>query len=267
MGVREELPLLLALSANSPFWQGRDTGLASVRTPLFSMFPRVGIPRRFETYAAYVGAVDVLVGSGAIVDPGYVWWDARLQPRLGTLEVRIMDAQSRVAESAALAALVQCLVKLHADGEPAGAPLSPEALDENRFLAARDGMTARLIDCRETGLEPAAHRLARVLAACRPIAAELGCERELAAISSLVAMPGHARQRAVARRHGLVAATASLALGWQRSVVAAQTLRRSSMGPRHDGDARLPIEHARTSLPVDSAAQTLVTSNRRGLAE
>src|SRR5258705_10091169 len=100
--MRAHLPLLLALSVNSPFWQGRDSGLASARTPLFQAFPRVGIPRGFRSYADYVEAVDLLVRSGAIPEPTFLWWDVRPQPRFGTLEVRIMDAQTSVGDTPAL---------------------------------------------------------------------------------------------------------------------------------------------------------------------
>ena len=106
--MRAHLPLLLALSANSPFWQGRDTGLASARTPLFQAFPRVGIPREFDDYDDYVETVDLLIRCDAFPEPTFLWWDVRPQPRFGTVEVRIMDAQTTVAETAALVALVQC---------------------------------------------------------------------------------------------------------------------------------------------------------------
>ena len=92
--LRTHIPLLLALSVNSPFWQGRDTGLASARTPLFQAFPRVGIPRAFADYADYVEAVDVLIRCDAVPEPTFLWWDVRPQPRFGTVEVRIMDAQT-----------------------------------------------------------------------------------------------------------------------------------------------------------------------------
>ena len=96
-GLRDDLPLLLALSANSPFWRGVDSGFASMRSPIFSMFPRVGIPRRFGSYAALRRRRSSGCSrSAAIPDPSFLWWDARLRPRLGTVEVRIMDAQSRV---------------------------------------------------------------------------------------------------------------------------------------------------------------------------
>ncbi|MEA2421434.1 MAG: glutamate---cysteine ligase / carboxylate-amine ligase, partial [Thermoleophilaceae bacterium] len=113
--MRAHLPLLLALSVNSPFWQGRDTGLASARTPLFQAFPRVGIPRRFRDYADYVDTVDLLMRCGSMPDPTFLWWDVRPQPRFGTVEVRIMDAQTTVAETASLAALVQCIARLEVE--------------------------------------------------------------------------------------------------------------------------------------------------------
>ena len=95
--MRVHLPLLLALSGNSPFWQGRDTGLASARTPLFQAFPRVGIPRAFASYEDYVESVDLLLRCDAFPEPTFLWWDLRPQPRFGTVEVRIMDAQITAA--------------------------------------------------------------------------------------------------------------------------------------------------------------------------
>jgi carboxylate-amine ligase len=209
-GLRGDLPLLLALSANSPYWQGRDTGLASARVPIFSMFPRVGIPRHFDSYRDYVAAVDTLVRAGAVPDPSFLWWDARLQPRLGTVEVRIMDGQARSAEAAALAALVQCLVVRHAEGGRRRERLTPEALAENRFLAARDGMDASFVAEEPARLRPAAERLADLLDECRPIALALGCKDELEAIGTLAGDPGHARQRAIGEADGLVAVAAEL---------------------------------------------------------
>jgi glutamate---cysteine ligase / carboxylate-amine ligase len=222
-GLRADLPLVLALSANSPFWRGRDSGFASMRTPVFSAFPRVGIPRRFGRYASYVETVDTMVRSGAVPDPGYLWWDARLQPRLGTVEVRIMDAQTRLADVAALAAVVQCLVRRHAEWETASA-LAPEVLAENRFLAARDGLGAQLIDDATGGLRPVGHALAVLLDGCRPFAARLDCTAELAAAMALAADPGYARQRRLAARDGLEALPARLSAEFSRagrSVVAA----------------------------------------------
>src|SRR5262249_40690646 len=202
-GLREELPVLLALSANSPFWRGRDSGFASMRIPIFSMFPRVGIPRHFGSYDEYVRVVEALVRGGAVGDPSFLWWDVRVQPKFGTVEVRIMDAQSRVGDVGAVAALVQCLVRYHAERRDQSAA-DPEVLAENRFLAARDGLKTQLI--MDTGaLRPARDQLAEMLAACRPLAAGLRCSDELAGAERLASHPGHERQRRIAARGSLPA--------------------------------------------------------------
>jgi carboxylate-amine ligase len=201
--MRAHLPLLLALSANSPYWQGRDTGLASARTPLFQAFPRVGIPRVFSSYADWVRSVDLLVSSGALPDHTYLWWDVRLQPRYGTVEIRIMDAQASVEQTAALVALIQCLVRMEVvEGYASSRVLhAQEVLDENRFLAARDGVAAQLIDPdrgSRVGVEELAHE---VVEACEPHARDLGCLEELGLVRALVNESGAARQRKIAGEH------------------------------------------------------------------
>ena len=213
--MRVHLPVLLALSANSPFWQGRDTGLASARTPLFQAFPRVGIPRAFADYEDWARTVDLLVECEAFPEPTFLWWDVRLQPKLGTIEVRIMDAQTRLASNAALTALVQCLVRLEAlEGFADPVTIaSPEVLDENRFLAARDGADAALIDPVARHRVPLAEVVSGLLDACRPHAQDLGCERELEAVRDQLLHPPTKHQLELARRrperlHGLVAALA-----------------------------------------------------------
>ncbi len=212
--MRAHLPLLLALSVNSPFWQGRDTGLASARTPLFQAFPRVGIPRVFADYAEWVEAVDLLIRCDAFPDPTFLWWDVRPQPRLGTVEVRIMDAQTSAAETAALAALVQCIARLEVEDGFVDERLiiTQEALDENRFIAARDGMGARLIDPVHERRVPAGDLLEDLLAACAPHAEALGCEGELEPVTELARRTGAQRQLELARSGdrlpGLVASLA-----------------------------------------------------------
>jgi carboxylate-amine ligase len=199
--LRAQLPLLLALSANSPFWQGRDTGLASARTPLFQAFPRVGIPRAFDSYEEYVESVDLLVRTGAVPDPTYLWWDVRLQPRFGTVEVRIMDAQTTVTSTAALVALVQSLARLEQeDGYSSDELLcAPEVLDENRFIAARDGADALLIDPVREARVPVRELLAELMAAVHPHAEELGCADELDHLIRLQERPPAQKQLEVAR--------------------------------------------------------------------
>ena len=197
-GMRHHIPVLLALSANSPYTRGNDSGLASARTPVFQAFPRTGLPRAFGSYETYVEAIDVLLRCGAIPEPTFVWWDLRLQPRYGTIEIRVMDAQTRIRDTAALAALVQCLVRLEALDGFAEPEDTPEAMAENRFLAARDGIDAQLLDVCRGRKVPAAGRLATLVDACWPHARALRCERELALLAHLAGDPGAVRQRAIA---------------------------------------------------------------------
>ena len=193
--LRTHIPLLLALSVNSPFWQGRDTGLASSRTPLFQAFPRVGIPRAFADYAEYVESVDVLIRCDAVPEPTFLWWDVRPQPRFGTVEVRIMDAQTKLGESAAIAALVQAIVRAEVEGEDhLERPMPQEVLAENRFLAARDGMDADLIEPELGRRVPARELLADLVAVCGPHARALGCEHELDHVIGLGDRTGAQRQ-------------------------------------------------------------------------
>jgi carboxylate-amine ligase len=202
--LRVHLPLLLALSANSPFWQGRDTGLASSRTPVFQAFPRVGVPRTFERYCDYVEAVDLLIRAGAVSEPTFLWWDVRPQPRFGTVELRIMDAQTRLSHTAALVALAQCLCRMEAEADYASLTAidAYEALVENRFLAARDGIEAALIEPELDRLVPVTELLADLLAACGAHARELGCEAELGLVTQLSRRNGCTHQLAIARRAG-----------------------------------------------------------------
>jgi carboxylate-amine ligase len=199
--MRVHLPLLLALSGNSPFWQGRDTGLASARTPLFQAFPRVGIPRRFSSYEEWVAVVDLLVGCEAFPDSSYLWWDVRMVPRHGTVEVRIMDAQIDLRSTASLVALVQCLARLELEeawGEEAShAP--QEVWEENRFVAARDGVDAKLIVATDAVRVPVARRLDELLPRLRPHAQDLGCADELEGVLDLVRASGARRQLQLAR--------------------------------------------------------------------
>lgn len=203
--LRESGPVLLALSANSPFIHGRDGGFASTRTLIFGGFPRTGAPRRFGSYSEYVESIDALITSGAVPDPTFFWWDVRLQPRLGTVEVRVMDAQSRVADTAALVAVVQSLASLELDGDPLHGRVTPEILSENCFLAARDGVAARLVDPDSQTLMPLRLIVLALIAECRPHAEALGCADRLEDVRRLAAINGAVRQRRRAHTHGDVA--------------------------------------------------------------
>ncbi len=207
--LRGVVPLLLALSANSPFSQGRDSGFASLRTMIFQGFPRTGTARRFADYADYVAAVDALIGSGALPDPSFLWWDVRLQPSLGTVEVRVMDAQTSIADTAALIALVHSLARLELEGEATDLGVGPEVLAENRFLAARDGLEARLIDPVKHRLVPARVLLDALLARCGAYADAVGSV-ELDRVKRLAARNGAERQRLWARDGGLLELVSTL---------------------------------------------------------
>jgi glutamate---cysteine ligase / carboxylate-amine ligase len=120
-GMRQHLAVLLALSANSPYWRAESTGLASARTPVFRQFPRVGVPPHYGAWDDWTRRIGFMVDSGAIKDYTWLWYDVRIHPQFGTVEIRAMDAQTRVEHTLALAALVQAMVKelaeRHEDGE------------------------------------------------------------------------------------------------------------------------------------------------------
>ena len=188
-GLRPYIPLLIALSANSPLWRGEPTGLMSSRVPIFRAFPRVGLPPRFEGWADFARRVETLSESGAIEDYTFLWYDVRPHPRLGTVEIRAMDSQTRVEHTIALSALVASLVKLLTEefGHPAGLPDPPwEVLDENRWLAARHGLEAELVDHVSAGRVSARGLTESLLKELAPHAQELGCERELEGIGDLL---------------------------------------------------------------------------------
>jgi carboxylate-amine ligase len=207
--VRVHLPLLLALSANSPFWQGRDTGMASARTSIFQSFPRVGMPRAFDSYERWVTVVDRLLDCGAFPEPTHLWWDVRPQPKFGTVEIRIMDVQSDSEATTALAALVQSIAhfELEEDSERDPVTAEIEILTENRFIAARDGMDGRLLDPINCTCVDARTLLGGVLDAVEPHAQQLGCADALESVRDLAAQGGAARQRAARNEGGALTAT------------------------------------------------------------
>ena len=180
--------------------------MASVRTPLFQAFPRAGVPRRAGSYATYVERLDVLLRAGAFPEPTFVWSDVRLQPRFGTVEVRVADAQTGVAEVAAIAAVIQALVRIEATEGLADEALveAHEVIEENRFLAARDGMAAQLVD--PVSRRPRARRRA-VRASCSTPApttrGALDSRAELEVAAVLARRSGADHQRQLARTHGL----------------------------------------------------------------
>jgi carboxylate-amine ligase len=200
-GMRVHVPILLALSANSPFWRGDNTGLASSRMPIFRAFPRVGIPPFYEDWADYARRIDFMVDSGVIEDYTYLWYDVRPHPNFGTVEIRAMDAQTRVEHTLALAALIQAMVKELAEHFDDGKRLGRypyEMLDENKWLAARHGMEGELVDLPERRLVPAKDLARRLLDRLREHAQDLGSAAELEGIVDILAHGnGAQRQRVV----------------------------------------------------------------------
>jgi carboxylate-amine ligase len=200
-GVRVHVPLLIALSANSPLWRGGLTGLMSSRVPIFRAFPRVGLPPRFDGWEDYCSRVGAMTDAGMIEDYTYLWYDVRPHPRLGTVEIRAMDSQTRVTHTVALAALIVSLVKLLREQHEAGLPAPDqrwELLDENRWLAARHGLDAELLDHTTGRRRPARELTEELLATLSPHAAQLGCSEQLAGIDDLLtAGNGASRQRMV----------------------------------------------------------------------
>jgi glutamate---cysteine ligase / carboxylate-amine ligase len=183
------VPLLLALSANSPFWRGDSTGLDSTRTPIFRTFPRVGIPPRYDNYRDWSRRIEFMVSSKAIGDYTYLWYDVRPHPNFGTVEVRVMDSQTRVEHTLALAALVQAMVKELAEHYEAGKRLSRypyEMLDENKWLAARHGLDGQLVDLPRTARVPVVDLARRVMDRLRPHAEELGSAYELDGLEDII---------------------------------------------------------------------------------
>lgn len=142
-----DLPALVALGAASPLSDGVDTGLASARLAAWSALPRTGLPPTFADHAAFVRHLRALVRCGAISDASELWWDVRWPERLGTIEVRVLDAQPSVVDAAALAALVQAVVRHHGRRYDAGARPHPDRMiaTENRWLAIRDGLDAQFV--------------------------------------------------------------------------------------------------------------------------
>ena len=186
-GLLAHLSQLLALTASSPFWRGEPTGLASSRQMVFAAFPRSGPPPRFRDYNDYAEVVGQLERTGCIKDYTHIWWDIRLHPRLGTVEIRICDAVTRVEDAVALAAFCQSLVKLYSERFDAGEEIPSYhriLTTENKWLAARYGLEAPVMDL-ATGRRnrvPVAQLVRRTLRDLEPHARELGCERELEGI-------------------------------------------------------------------------------------
>ena len=189
-GIRNYLPLLLALSANSPFWRGHATGMHSTREAVFRAFPRQGIPPHYGTWEIYKHRVESMVRSSAIEDYTFMWWDVRPHPKLGTVEIRVCDQQTSLEDTLALAALTAAIARRFSDSYDDGRPLvehPSELIDDNKIRAAMRGIGARLIDFR-AGRRVAAARLAEdLIEELSEEIEELGCTHLLEPIRAKIA--------------------------------------------------------------------------------
>jgi carboxylate-amine ligase len=188
--LRTWIPELLALSANSPFWQGRDTGLASARSTIFESFPRSGLPPTFDSWEEFELLVERGARTNSFPDSTYIWWDVRPHPKLGTIEIRPCDAQTRLESVAALVALVQSLVATLVERFEREGRLPTEAtmlIAENKWRAARYGLDADLIWLERDEERPARAAIAELLDLTAPAARRLGCETELAEVETICA--------------------------------------------------------------------------------
>lgn len=181
---RRYLPALQALSANSPFQAGVDSGHASARTSIVRSYPRFQVPREFRDYEDFCRVADELIAAAGVDDYTYIWWDVRPHPRLGTVEVRALDVQMDATGSSAIAALVQAIAAREL-ADPSGVKLSREALEESYFQAASHGLDAEIL-LDSAAPEPAREACRRMLDSMWPYARELGSASALTEIERIL---------------------------------------------------------------------------------
>jgi glutamate---cysteine ligase / carboxylate-amine ligase len=199
-GLRNWVPELLALSANSPYWQGRDTGLASTRSKVFDTMPRSGLPPRLGTFAEFEELVARGAAAGFFPEYTYIWWDVRPHPKLGTIELRACDAQTRVESVAAIAALTQSLAATLVDHPR---PIQPRMLiAENKWRAVRHGLDAELVDMAQDTSRPARDAIRELVELASPAAERLGCENELAGVERVLDRGSGADEQRRAEQEG-----------------------------------------------------------------
>lgn len=200
--MRHHLPLLAALTANSPFRDGADTGLASGRASVVRRYPRFELPRAFRDYEDFLRVADQLIAAAGVDDYTYIWWDVRPHPNLGTVEVRGMDVHPRPEGNAAVAALIQALAAKEID-RPGAPGLTREAIEESYYQACRYGLEARLM-VDDSGAAPAVEVARATLAEARPYAEQLGSAGALEEVDRIVAEGNGAdRQRRVHAEGGI----------------------------------------------------------------
>src|SRR3954447_19979786 len=188
-GMRVHLAVLLALSANSPFWRAQSTGLLSARTPIFRAFPRVGVPPAYGDWAGYEREIEFMVKSEVMEDYTFLWYDVRPHPELGTVEVRVCDSQTRIEHTLGLSALIQAMVRELCEHFDSGGRLAAypwQMLDENKWLAARHGLDGELVDLPSSDRVATKALARRLIDRLRDHARDLGSATELEAVEDLL---------------------------------------------------------------------------------
>lgn len=204
---RPWLATILALSANSPFWLGIDSGYSSYRSQLFGRFPMTGIPHEFGSRAEYDRLVEGLVATGVIDEASKIYWDVRPSSHVETIEFRIADVCTRIDEAVMIAGLCRALARTcfasHERGEPAPT-IRPELLETAKFFAARDGLKGRLVDPMKSTSVPAAEAVEAILIHLRPALESAGEWEEVSALARETVVRGNGadRQRAAFARAG-----------------------------------------------------------------
>lgn len=206
--LRSFLPEIAALAANAPYLAGVESGFASVRPKISEALPRQGLPPAIESWEAH--AADLAWGerSGAVPEPGVWWWEARPHPRFGTIELRVPDAQSSLAEAAGVIAFAHALIATLLERVEAGErPPAPPSwrIAENRWWAARDGVEGALADLASGERRPTRERLDELIEEIAPAAERLGCAAELALATQLIAENGAIKQRRLVAERGIEA--------------------------------------------------------------
>ncbi|MGB3632845.1 MAG: glutamate-cysteine ligase family protein, partial [Rubrobacteraceae bacterium] len=166
--------------------QGMDTGFESSRVKIFETFPRAGLPPAFPDYEAFEGYVDLMVDAGAMDDYTFCWWDVRPHPQIGTIELRILDSQTRIEAAIALTALTQSLVHRMLETNVSSEPYNRALTEENRWRASRYGMDAVFYNAEEDASTPARDTARNLVEELKPHAQDLACEDELESILEIV---------------------------------------------------------------------------------
>ncbi len=204
-GLRPYLPELAALAANAPFYEGQDTGLASVRPIIAETLPRQGVPPHIPSWEAFAEELRWGAASGAVPEPRLWWWEVRPHTTFGTLEVRVPDAQTTVADAGAIAGVVHALVAWLGERHDAGErfpAIETWRIEENRWSACRHGVEGTLADLVTGERRSTRERLHELLDALEPAGRELRAGPALARARELVERNGALEQRAVGEERG-----------------------------------------------------------------